>query len=165
MYLTALQVGGIVTQAGDFPRVRALLCIRQRYLGGCADSRAGRKGRLNIALRHGLRCYSLRSNLSRSSPYTHLRFHLAFLRRESGPRHTPCPLFSFFLSLFLPHKHGAHSLNFGHCAVFSSLTFHRLFALAAWTRAGQGNMGESKPQEARNNSTGREQREAWQRTR
>lgn len=60
-----------MTEAGDFPRQRALLYTRERHLSGCADSSAGRKGRLNIALRHGQRCYFLRNTFSRPSPHTH----------------------------------------------------------------------------------------------
>lgn len=60
MYFSALQVdqacpgeyyGEQSQRQGIFARERDLLFIRQRHLSGCADSRVGRGGRLNVALR------------------------------------------------------------------------------------------------------------------
>lgn len=98
-----------MTEAGDSPRERALLFIRERHLSGCADSRAGRKGRLNIALRHGQRCYFLRNPFSRPSPHTHKHIHsfpLGISQAGQWPTQ-PLPPFSFPSSF--PRNGTAHT--------------------------------------------------------
>lgn len=161
-----------MTEAGDFQRKRALSYIREWHLSGCADSRAGRKGRLNIALRHGLRCYFLRNTFSElHHTETHTRsFPSSISEAGQWPRQ-PSPLFSRFLFLFPATARRTlaqlWSLTYFSSLLFSSFTFFQLFFLPSRLRPEQGkgkkHWEKATPKEARNNSTGREQREAWER--
>lgn len=116
--------GGNVTEAGDLPRGTSFVaCVSGSSISAVVQilgrEGKGREGRLDVALRPrpALRFTSQRL-MSTSLPHTFIFLDIS--RAGSRPSQPLPPIFS---SSFLSHNSmaGAHSLSFGHRALFSSL--------------------------------------------